>query len=74
MMAAESSRSAASFEGLDRGFACPQEPLDVEFLNVVARRRAARTVEFFLKRFRRTLLAGFGRSRNSSPAIRQRSW
>src|SRR5262245_54762183 len=59
MMAAESPRSSA-FEGPDRGFACPQETLDLQLLNTAARRRATRTVGLFLKRFRRTLLAGSG--------------
>src|SRR6185436_7576937 len=60
MMAAESSHHPGAFDGPDRGFACPQEPLDLEILNAAARRRATRTVGFFLKRFRRTLLAGSG--------------
>ena len=60
MMAAESPHRPGAFEGPDRGFACPQEPLDLQFLNAAARRRATRTVGFFLKRFRRTLLAGSG--------------
>ena len=60
MMAAESPSTPAAFEGPDRGFACPQEPLDLHFMNAASRRQATRTVGFFLKRFRRTLLAGSG--------------